>query len=91
MSNNANIDETILVNTMMPKSWTCPHCGKRSKTGTYSDEILLEHGIVFEDCPHCGFVHTWRLKLSDNFKKDIINMLLGVEVIISHSPTSTKK
>lgn len=26
----SNIDETILVNKSLPKSWTCPRCGKRN-------------------------------------------------------------
>ena len=30
-----NIDETIITDAGLPKSWTCPHCGKRNKMGNF--------------------------------------------------------
>lgn len=37
-----SIDETILVNKNLPKSWTCPHCGKRNQMGKYKEEEFIE-------------------------------------------------
>lgn len=46
-------DETILTNKLVPKSWKCPHCGKRNRTGHYADEILMENFKYLEHCPLC--------------------------------------
>lgn len=69
-------DETILTNKLVPKSWKCPHCGQRNKTGHYADEILMENFKYLEHCPHCGYVHVWILKLTDDFKKAVADQLL---------------
>lgn len=37
-----NIDETILVNKSLPKSWTCLRCGKRNLMGKYKEEEFIE-------------------------------------------------
>ena len=70
-----SVDNTILKDRLMPKSWKCPHCGRRNKSGQYADEILLEHGKYLEHCG-CGYVHSWELELTDEFKKSIVKVLL---------------
>lgn len=70
------IDETHLIDRLMPKSWTCHHCGRRNKTGMYADEILLETFKYFEHCG-CGYVHFWDLKLTDGFKQQVVDLLTG--------------
>lgn len=37
------IDVTTLINEGLPKSWRCPHCWKRNKTGQYKEEELLKN------------------------------------------------
>lgn len=69
------IDRTILTNRIMPKRWRCPHCGKQQKTGFYADEILLENFMYLEHCVQCGYVHIWELKLTDDFKKKVVEHL----------------
>lgn len=71
-----SVDHTVLKDRTMPKSWKCPHCGKRNKTGQYADEILLEHFKYLQHCG-CGYVHSWELELSDDFKKQVVDMLMG--------------
>jgi len=34
-----SIDETVIVNGVLPKSWKCPHCGKRQ---TFAKEEIAE-------------------------------------------------
>ena len=72
-----NIDETILVNCSLPKRWTCPHCGKRTKMDPYAEEIFLEFFQVIRQCPACGFLHIWRLELTEDFKRKTIDLLLN--------------
>lgn len=71
-----SVDHTVLKDRTMLKSWKCPHCGKRNKTGQYADEILLEHFKYLQHCS-CGYVHSWELELSDKFKKQVVDMLMG--------------
>ena len=73
----AKIDETILVDTELPKSWTCPHCGKRNKMGRYKEEELFEFFKTMQHCDHCGYVHIWLLELTEDFKRRVVNMLIG--------------
>lgn len=68
-------DETHLIDQCMPKTWRCPHCGRRNKSGMYADEILMEHGKYLEHCG-CGYVHIWYLKLTDGFKQRVVDMLM---------------
>jgi rubredoxin len=72
----AEIDETTLINQLLPKSWRCPHCGKRNRMDPYAEEIFLEFFQVIRQCPSCGFLHIWHLKLTEEFKKKIIDLLL---------------
>ena len=71
------IDETVLINRSMPKQWKCPHCGRKQKTGAYADEILMEHFKYLEHCVSCGYVHIWILKLTDDFKKRVIEYMIA--------------
>ena len=71
----AAFDETTLTNRMMPKTWTCPHCGRKNRTGQAADSILLEHFKYLQHCECCGFVQFWRLTLSDSFKRQVVRML----------------
>ena len=72
-----SVDVTVLVDRTIPKSWTCPHCGKRQKTGAYAEEILMEHFKYLEHCGNCGYVHAWELKLTDDFKRKVVEYLTG--------------
>lgn len=71
-----SIDHTWLENKLMPKKWKCPHCGRRNTTGRYADEILMEHFKYLEHCG-CGYVHCWELRLTDDFKRQVVDYLTG--------------
>ena len=71
-------DVTVLTDKTIPKSWTCPHCGKRQKTGKYAEETLLEHFKYLEHCVHCGYVHAWELRLTDDFKRKVLEYLRNI-------------
>ncbi len=73
----ADIDETTLEDRLMPKSWKCPHCGKKNLTSEYADETMLEHFKYIQHCEHCGYLHIWHLHLTDKFKKGVISLLVG--------------
>lgn len=72
----ASIDETILKDKGLPKTWTCPHCGKRNRMGKYKEEEFLEFFKTMQHCDRCGHVHLWELELSEDFKKKVIDMLM---------------
>lgn len=73
----AQIDETTITNGTMPKSWVCPRCGRRNKTGMYAEGILIRYFKYLEHCTHCGAVHLWRLELTQDFKEKIVAMMKG--------------
>lgn len=73
----ADIDITKLVNKGMPKTWTCPHCGKRNRVGPYKEEELIEFGKTLQHCDYCGYVHLWKLELTEDFKHAVVDMLLS--------------
>ena len=73
---NEFIGQTQLVNKLMPKSWTCPNCRKRNRTNKYANEVLMENFLYLEHCDDCGYVYTWTLKLTEDFKKQVIDFLL---------------
>lgn len=72
---SVSVDETTLINKLMPKTWTCPHCRRQNRTGQQANNILMEHFKYLEHCGGCGYVHFWRLKLTDDFKKMVVRML----------------
>lgn len=72
-----DIDRTMIVDNVLPKLWKCPHCGKRQKVNPYGGETLIEFGKHIQHCENCGYLHIWELKLTDNFKQQVIGMLLG--------------
>jgi rubredoxin len=72
-------DETEVINGGLPEKWTCPHCHKRQRFSSEAENILLEFGKYIEHCENCGYVHLWKLKLTEEFKKKVIKMLLGEE------------
>lgn len=72
----SSIDETRIVNGELPKTWTCPHCGKRNKMGRYKADEFIEFGKAFQHCAQCSYVHYWELVLTDDFKQGVIDMLL---------------
>lgn len=74
-SRMGKIDETILVNKSLPKSWTCPHCGKRNRMGKYKEEEFIEFFKTMQHCDHCGYVHIWLLELTDTFKRKVVDYL----------------
>ena len=73
----SNVDKTVLVDKGLPKTWTCPHCGKRNRMGKYKEEELFEFFLTMQHCDHCRYVHSWHLKLTEDFKKKVVNMLVG--------------
>lgn len=72
----AKIDETTLVDQMLPKLWTCPHCGKRNRMDPEAEGIFLEFFKVIRNCPSCGYLHIWSLELTSEFKRKTIDLLL---------------
>lgn len=73
----AKIDETTLIDRTLPKTWTCPHCRKRTPMDSYAEEIFLEFFQVLRQCPSCGHIHLWRLELTEEFKEKTIDWLLS--------------
>lgn len=72
----SQIDETYIKNRGMPVTWRCPHCGRRNHTGRDGTDILIRYGKYLEQCPRCGYVHIWFLKLTDDFKRGVVDMLM---------------
>lgn len=70
-----NIDETVLINRSLPKSWKCPHCGKRNQMGKYKEEEFIRFFKALQHCDHCGYVHIWFLNLTEDFKKKVVDCL----------------
>lgn len=70
-----SIDFTVLTNATIPDSWRCPYCGRRNNTRKLANEILMVHFKYLEDCESCGYVHSWQLRLTDEFKRDVVEML----------------
>lgn len=69
------IDVTILTDKGLPKSWKCPHCGNRNMMSKYKEEELFEFFKTMQHCGYCGYVHLWELKLTDDFKRKVVEML----------------
>ena len=69
------VDKTVLVDRGLPKSWTCPHCGKRNRMGRYKEEEFIEFFKTMQHCEKCGYVHIWFLKLTEDFKKNVVDYL----------------
>lgn len=70
-----NIDTTLLVDKLPPVKWKCPHCGRMNKMGPAAEDIIEEFFFYMEHCWKCGYVHRWELKLSDNFKNKVLDMI----------------
>ena len=43
----------------------------------YAEELLLEFFMVIRQCPSCGFLHLWRLELTEEFKRQTIDLILN--------------
>ena len=69
-------DVTELKDRGLPKSWKCPHCGKRNKMDEFAEELLMRYFKVFRHCEDCGYVHMWELTLTENFKNEVVQYLL---------------
>ena len=74
---NKSVDETVVVNSLLPKQWRCPHCGKVQKMDESAEEIFMEYFWVIRHCEKCMYLHAWRLKLTDDFKRKVVSMLIG--------------
>lgn len=70
-----SIDETVIVNGTLPKSWRCPHCGKRQKFGKEDEEIFMSYMKLIRHCEKCGYLHFWKLELTEDFKKQVVEQL----------------
>lgn len=70
------MDVTQLTDRGLPKSWKCPHCGKRNKFDDFAEELLMRYFKVFRHCENCGYVHMWELTLTENFKNEVVQFLL---------------
>lgn len=71
-----SIDESVLVDKGLPKTWECPHCHNRNRMGRYKEEEFFEFFQTMQHCDRCGHIHHWTLKLTEDFKKKAIAMLL---------------
>ena len=76
----AEIDVTNLTNQTVPEKWICPHCNQQNTIGIEAENIFLENFVYMENCEHCGYVHVWKLTLTDKFKKDVVNWLLNGDI-----------
>ncbi len=74
-----NIDETILVDKFIPTAWKCPHCKAENRTGVFANEVLVEHFKYIQHCENCGYLHIWKLRLTDKFKQGVVKILMGEE------------
>ena len=70
-----SIDETVIVNGVLPKSWKCPHCGKRQTFAKEDNEIFMEFMQFIRHCEKCGYLHYWKLELTEDFKKQVVEQL----------------
>ena len=70
-----SIDETVIVNGVLPKSWKCPHCGKRQKFSDEDNELFMSFMKLIRHCEKCGYLHFWELKLTEDFKKQVVEQL----------------
>lgn len=43
--------------------------------GKFKEEEFLEFFKTMQHCDRCGYVHLWRLVLTDDFKKQVVSML----------------
>ncbi len=73
-----SIDRTILVNTLLPKSWKCSHCGKQQTFAEFDEEILMRYGRFIRHCERCGYLHSWELQLTDDFKRKVAEMAVSM-------------
>ena len=71
----SDIDHTVIVNGRLPKSWTCPHCGKRQKLDAQDNEIFMTYMRFIRHCERCGYLHSWKLELTETFKQDVVKRL----------------
>ena len=72
-----SIDRTVLVDRDLPRTWICPHCKKRNKMSIYAEETWFNFFKHLQHCDYCSYVHIWELKLTDEFKKQVVDMLLS--------------
>ena len=75
----ATIDETIITNAnlLLSAHWKCPHCGAVSRLDEEAVEILIRHFKVIRQCGRCGYLHIWILRLTEDFKKKVVEYLLN--------------
>lgn len=71
-----DIDETVIVDQELPDSWICPRCGKKQRFDKIDHENFIEYMQLIRHCDRCSYLHHWTLKLTDDFKRKVINMLL---------------
>lgn len=69
------IDRTVIVDGELPKSWKCPHCGKRQTLSGSDNEIFMRYMVFIRHCDRCGYLHSWELELTDEFKKKVVDYL----------------
>ena len=43
--------------------------------GKYKEEEFIRFFKVLQHCDHCGYVHIWFLKLTEDFKKNVVDCL----------------
>ena len=70
-----DIDYTVIVNGGLPNSWKCPHCGKRQTFANEDNEIFMSFMQLIRHCENCGYLHFWKLELTEDFKKKIVEQL----------------
>ena len=71
-----SVDETVITNDMLPKSWKCPHCGRQQKFSNEDGEIFLSFMQLIRHCENCGYLHFWKLNLTDDFKRKVVDMVV---------------
>lgn len=72
-----SIDRTILRNTLPKEKWRCPHCGRVQTLDDQDMEILMRYMRFIRHCENCGYLHSWELQLTDDFKRKVVDMVVG--------------
>lgn len=74
------VDNTVIVNGELPKSWKCPHCGKVNRLTKSDNTIFMQYMKFIRHCEYCSNLHFWELRLTDDFMKAVVQMLVDEEM-----------
>lgn len=73
---SCGVDNTVIVNGELPKSWKCPHCGKVNRLTKSDNTVFMQYMKFIRHCEYCSYLHFWELRLTDDFMKAVVQMLV---------------